>query len=127
MRKKSRQRKAAAIVELAICLPLLVFLVFGTIEIAGSIFLKQTMTSAAHEGALSGMRQNAQESEIITRVNAILAARSVTGCTVQVVTDGPLFADLSPGDPFRVQISKTQSNSYIDLANVAVSVGTQRQ
>lgn len=127
MRNKHRQRRAAAIVELAICLPLLVFLVFGSIEVAGSIFTRQTLTSAAHDGALIGMRQNAQESDILARVNQILTARGITGCTTQVVTDGPLFADLSPGDMFRVEIQKPVSNTYIALTAVSISVATQRQ
>jgi Flp pilus assembly protein TadG len=127
MRKKYRQRKAAAIVELAICLPVLVLIVFGSIEIAGSIFMKQTLTSAAHEGALTGMRLNAQETEIITRVNQILTARGVTGCTTQVVTDGPAFADLNPGDMFRVEIQNPSANTFINLTSVSVSVASQRQ
>ena len=125
MRKKYKHRKAAAVIELAVCLPVMVLIVFGSLEVAGTIFLKQTLTSAAHEGALTGMRQNAQESEITTRVDQILTARNVTGCTVQVVTNGPAFADLNPGDMFWVDVQKSSSNTYINLTSVAVSVASR--
>ena len=53
--KHRNKRLGAAIVEMAICLPVIVLLTYGTIELAGGLFLKQTLTSAAHEGALAGM------------------------------------------------------------------------
>jgi hypothetical protein len=46
-----RTRRAAAILELAVCLPVIVTIVLGTIEAANSIFLKQSLTIAAYESA----------------------------------------------------------------------------
>ena len=105
MRKKSRIRnRGAAIVELAVCLPVLVMMVWGTIEVSTSIFMKQTLTSAAHEGALTGMRLNATESEILNKVNLILTARNVTGATVDVIPSGSQFNNLNSGDSFSIRI-----------------------
>ena len=44
-------RRAAATLELAVCLPVIVTIVLGTIEAANSIFLKQSLTIAAYESA----------------------------------------------------------------------------
>ena len=126
MRKKSTTRtRGAAIVELAVCLPVLVVMVWGSIEVSGSIFMKQTLTSAAHEGALTGMRQNATESEILAKVNLILAERGVTNAVVSVLPTGNSFTALSSGDFFSVQIQTERNNSFISLAGVSVRVTTQ--
>lgn len=50
----SNQRGAAA-VEFAIILPLLVLLIFGTIEFSLLLFNKQVITNAAREGARAGI------------------------------------------------------------------------
>jgi Flp pilus assembly protein TadG len=51
--RKSRQ--AAATVELAICLPVVLTIAFGTIDICSVLFLKESLTIAAYEGARAGM------------------------------------------------------------------------
>jgi Flp pilus assembly protein TadG len=127
MRKKNRKgKRGAAIVELAVCLPVLVLMVWGTIEVAGSIFMKQTLTSAAHEGALAGMRVNSTESQILAKVNLILTARGVNGATVDVFPTGTAFTQLVSGDPFSIRIQTTRNNKFISLSGVSVLVTTQK-
>ncbi|MFK7768355.1 MAG: TadE/TadG family type IV pilus assembly protein [Mariniblastus sp.] len=123
----ARIRKGAAIIEMAICLPVLLLIVFGTIELSTSIFLKQTLTSAAHEGALTGMRVNATEQQIIDRVEGVLAARAIDGCTVSVSPSGTAFSDLTAGEMFSVRVAKDKAFQYLDITGVNVSISTQRQ
>ena len=84
--KHRNKRLGAAIVEMAICLPVIVLLTFGTIELASGLFLKQTLTSAAHEGALVGMRLDATEASVRDRVELILAVREVEDCVCLLYT-----------------------------------------
>lgn len=49
------KRSGAAIIELAVCLPLLVLITLATIKACSMIFLKQTLIIAAFEGARIGM------------------------------------------------------------------------
>ena len=123
---KNRSRGSATI-ELAICLPVLVLLVFGTIEVSNSIFVKQTLTSAAHEGALVGMRSNSTEQQIIDRVDGILASRNVSNCVINILPTGTSFEALAPGETFHVQVGCPSSYQFIGLEGVSVSVGSQRQ
>ena len=51
--KARTKREGAAVVEFAVCLPLIVLIVLGTIEAGSLLFLKQTLVQAAYEGALS--------------------------------------------------------------------------
>ena len=73
--KHRNKRLGAAIVEMAICLPVIVLLTYGTIELAGGLFLKQTLTSAAHEGALAGIKFAAQKICFWTLVIVMLKVR----------------------------------------------------
>ena len=101
-------------------------MVWGTIEVAGSIFMKQTLTSAAHEGALAGMRMNATETEILDKVNLILDARGVEDASVSIVTSsGQSFGELVSGDSFSIRIQTTKENNYISLAGVSIQVTSQ--
>jgi len=98
--KNRNKRLGAAIVEMAICLPLIVLLTFGTIELASGLFLKQTLTSAAHEGALAGMRADATEATVRERVELILAVREVEDCTITITPSGAAFDAMVSGDTF---------------------------
>lgn len=124
--KLRNERHGAAIVEMAICFPLLVLLTFGTIESAGAIFLKQTITSAAHEGALLGMRSDATETQVRERVELILTARNVGDCVITVTPSGADFDDLQSGDTFTIDVAKDSQNSFINLSAVSASVSSKR-
>jgi hypothetical protein len=67
---------------LAVCLPIIVLLVFATNEVADMLFLKQTLYSTAYEGARIAVRPGAKNSDVTKRCNEILAARGVKGAVV---------------------------------------------
>ena len=123
--KHRNKRLGAAIVEMAICLPVIVLLTYGTIELAGGLFLKQTLTSAAHEGALAGMRLDATEAIVRERVELILAVREVEDCVITITPSGRAFDAMQSGDTFTIQIDKDSENTYVDFNSVSVSVSTQ--
>lgn len=129
MMRKSKlktNRRGAALIEFALCLPVMVLLVYGSIELNSSIFMKQTLTSAAHEGALAGMKQNATGQEVEDKIALILDARGVEGYQIQLITDGVDFDALESGDPFSIRVSTTKSNQFIDLSQVSIQVSSQR-
>ena len=123
--KHRNKRLGAAIVELAICLPVIVLLTFGTIELASGLFLKQTLTSAAHEGALAGMRLDATEASVRDRVELILAVREVEDCVITITPSGRAFDAMQSGDTFTIQIDKDSENNFINLTAGSVRVSTQ--
>jgi len=51
--------------------------IFGGIEAANMIFLKQAITEAAYEGALYASKAEATQSETLSRVQTILDARNI--------------------------------------------------
>ncbi|MCA9160045.1 MAG: pilus assembly protein, partial [Planctomycetales bacterium] len=70
------------VVETAIALPLLVFIVFASIESCNAIFLKQTAASAAYEAAKIASNTGGTQLAANTRATEVLMARGITNATV---------------------------------------------
>lgn len=102
-RLRSRSRRAAAAVEAAVAMPLLVLLVFGSIELADGIFLKQTLSVAAYEGARAVSRQGGTSAEGQSRVAEVLAARGISDYALAI---SPEATPQTPGaTEMRVHVS----------------------
>ena len=105
--KRACSRRGTAVTELAICLPILSLVVFGSIEMCNVIHLKQTLTEAGYEGALIGSQPRATEAEIIQRVQTVLAARNIVGSNVFVDAGATNFDALQAGELFTVHVDAT--------------------
>ncbi len=77
------KRKGAATVELAVCLPVLALLVFGSIEAASFIFLKQSLQVAAYEGVREAIRSDTTDALAVGRARAILDSRVVRDASIR--------------------------------------------
>ena len=66
---------------MAVTLPLMLVLVFGAIEATNAIFLKQTVTTAAYEGARMASRSGGTTAQAETRCGEFLASRGITSFT----------------------------------------------
>jgi hypothetical protein len=83
-------RAGVATTELALCLPILLLIVFGTIESTSVIFLKETLTTAAYEGARAAIAANATTLDVTNACDRILNERHVRFASITVTP-----ADLS--------------------------------
>ena len=86
-------RSGVAAAETAVMLPVLLFLVFGAIELANGIYLKQTLTLAAYEGVRSVTWPGATNADAHTRIAEVLSARSVTDYDVEIVPEVTLTTE----------------------------------
>jgi Flp pilus assembly protein TadG len=68
-------RRGVAAVEFAVCLPMIILLVFGAIEASSFIFLKQSLNVAAYEGIREAVRAN--NASATGRAQNILNSRNV--------------------------------------------------
>ncbi len=80
MRRK--QRRGAAIVEFAVCLPILMLLILGSIEATSAIFLRQALTTSAYEGIREAVRTSSTTAQATNRAQAVLTARRVNGSRI---------------------------------------------
>lgn len=110
-RRNHRDRQGIAVVEFAICLPVIILIILGSIEACNLIFLKQALTEASYQGALAAMKPAATEAEVEARIQSILDARDISSATI-VVADHTLHV-LDAGDEFTVEVSATTSPNRI--------------
>lgn len=104
-RSLANGRAGVAAAELAVCLPVLFLVIFGSIEACNAIFLRQALNEAAYEGAMVGLKRNSTSAQIQQRVEEILAARNVSGATIFAGEGSDPVEALNAGDRFRVIVS----------------------
>ncbi len=77
-------RKGVAVVELAVCLPVLMLIVLATIESTAMIFLQQSLSIAAYEGARVALVPSSTDVNVQYQAELILEGRQVNNSTVTV-------------------------------------------
>ena len=111
IQRNQRNRKGAAIVELAVCLPVLILIILGSIESCNYIFLKQALTEAAYQGALTAIKPAATDSDVRNSIQDILDARNISSTTITIANNQ--YAILSSGDEFDITISAQTSTNRV--------------
>jgi Flp pilus assembly protein TadG len=90
--KRSRTlRGGVATVECAICLPIFVVITFATIDLCSAMFLKESLTLAAYEGARVGIQRGGTDTNADDVVKAFLTSRNIQFNTDAVQIDSPGF------------------------------------
>lgn len=98
-------RRAAAATELAVCLPVLTLVVFGSIQACNLIYLKHGCITAAYEGTLELAKRNATTASITRRAEQVLTARGVRAATIRLLPAGSEISDAAAGTPFTIEVS----------------------
>jgi Flp pilus assembly protein TadG len=80
-----RRRSGIAAAEFAVCLPVLLVIVFGSIEACTMIFFKQSLTVAAYEGVRVAVKHNATNTDVGAAGNQILSDRKVKDGTIVTI------------------------------------------
>ncbi len=78
------KRKGSALVELAVCVPVVALLAFGTIDTCNMIYLKQSLTIAAYEGGRTAISRGAVTQDVTDSAQAVLTDRRVKGATINI-------------------------------------------
>ena len=107
------QRRGAALVELAVCLPMMLIITLGAIETANAIFLKQCLTSIAYEGARLASGPGGTTADAQTLCQQLLTARKINGATVSCTS---ITASAAAGTPITVQVTATVDNNSIGIS-----------
>jgi Flp pilus assembly protein TadG len=77
------QRKGAAVVELAIVLPLFALLVIGTIDVGRAIIVRHTLVEAARTGCrLHAVKGEVAPAQVTAAIDAIMDDADLNGYTV---------------------------------------------
>lgn len=84
LRAEARARRGTATVELAVCVPIIASLVFGALETANVVFLKQAIVVAAYEAAQRASAKGGVASNAEAAAEAIFTAHHVTGGSIEI-------------------------------------------
>lgn len=137
--RKRNARKGGAAVEAAICFPVIILLMMGTLEICAGIYLKESLTVCAYEGVRAGIHRRSTADEVMERVLAMLEDRHITipedaGGTPQGIEIIPSdFGDLEALDPITVRITAPTAGNSLYIfdslvnRNVSASVSMVRE
>ena len=110
----SQRRKGIAAVEAAFCVPVLVILMFGTLEICAGIYLRESITVAAFEGVRAGLGRGSDADDIRDAVNQVLADRNISlGDTGKIVIRPNSFNNIKALEPVSVEISVPTRNNVL--------------
>lgn len=116
--RSNRDRSGAAVVEAAICIPVIIILMFATLEISAGFYLQQSLTIAAYEGARIGAKRRATRDQVIERVEDILAARNVTlGSQGQITVTPSDLSTLATLEPLTVTVEAPSSGNCTFIFN----------
>jgi Flp pilus assembly protein TadG len=100
---RPRRIRGVACVELAVCLPLIVLLVFASLEGANMLFLRQAAVQSAYETAKSAAKSNGVQSRAEELGRQVLASRGVVAPTITFTPANP--DSLPAGTPITVSVS----------------------
>jgi hypothetical protein len=79
-----QRRTGVAVVELAVCLPVLTLITLATVESSAMIFLQQSLSIASYEAARVALVPGSTEVNVRLQAEIILKGRDVQGVKVQV-------------------------------------------
>ena len=99
---RTRRKRGVAAVETALVLPVLLLVMFGTMNASQLMYFRKSLVVAADEGVRLASQRDSTSADIQSRINAVLTSRRVTNSTVTLVPD--TFENSKPGDMIQVQI-----------------------
>jgi Flp pilus assembly protein TadG len=102
------KRLGAAMVELAVCMPVIVLVVFASLEGANMLFVRQATVQAAYEATKLASRRDGTRVQAERLATEVLAARRINSPSITFVTGDPQ-ATLSGSDvTVRVSVNSDQ-------------------
>lgn len=84
--RRRRQRRGTAVIEFAFIVPVLIVLTLGTIDLCSMMFLKESVTLAASEGARRGIGRDRTNNDAVARITEFLDERNINYDSANVVS-----------------------------------------
>jgi Flp pilus assembly protein TadG len=121
-RRASGCRRGAAVVEAALCVPVAMLLLFGTVELTRAMHLRQTIAIAAYEGGRLVTLPGTTSDTVRTSVEQVLDDRGITECTVTL--DPPDLTSAARGELVTVTVTApAQESALLPLRYFTGSAG----
>ncbi len=118
-----RRRAGGSLVEMALVMPLLIYMAFGLVEFGQFMYIKHAFEAAARDGMRIAVLSNSTQAQVTTALTNTLAQANVTyNSSWLTITDlGPIgsgsvanVANVALGDEMRLTLTTT----YGSIANI---------
>lgn len=112
-RNRQRRRAGAAVVELALVVPLVIAIIFGTLEASRAIHVKQVLSDVCRASGRLAVQPKVSIAEVTSCAQKIMTYNSLPAGTVTVAVNGTTVSDLSSakeGDDIRVTVTVPASS-----------------
>ena len=100
---RTNSRRGAAAVEFAVCLPVVLLVVFGSIQAASMLFLRQATIQAAYEGVKVAISDDGTDDGVREAAQLVLDGRQLTGVIIDIQPSN--VDSLEPGTVIDVVVS----------------------
>lgn len=111
-----RNRRGAALTELAICLPILSIVTLGAIEAANGIYVRQKLVSVAYDLARSSTTHGDQSATIPLKAKALFKTYGLKNASFK--TSPANLATALPGTPITIIVTAPMSKNSIGLTRL---------
>lgn len=121
--RRANQRDGAAVVEAAFCIPVILIMMMGTLEVCSGLYLSESLTVCAYEATRAGVRRGKTADDVYDRAVEVLAQRNITlptggdGKLEGVVIEPGDFSSLKALDEIRVTITASTSGNSLYVFN----------
>jgi hypothetical protein len=109
--RRIEPRRGAAAAEMAICLPLMVMLVLGSIETCSMIYLRHSLTIASYEAARVAINFDGTNADVLARAQEILDAREVADADIDIEPSDVELVER--GQPISITVSAPSDSNNI--------------
>ena len=109
-RNAKKSRSGSLTVEIALLLPILIMLLFGSYELARANMILHSTESAAYEGARTGILPGATPEKIRESARVLLTAVGINNFTVNV--DPPTFDETTENVEVTVLVPFRENMSF---------------
>ena len=103
MRSIAKRRRGSALVEFAVCAPLIALVVVMSIEFSRKIHTYETLHVATYEAGRVGSRPGGDLNKTKKRAEDLLRDRNITNATISI--EPADYAALKPGDVFAITVT----------------------
>ncbi len=119
------RRRGNAVLDMALVMPVLLYLAFGTVEFGYYFYVKHTMQGAAREGARAAIVSGATSSDVTTAVSGVMTAAGFASTKYSTPAVSPSgWTSSTSGTAITVTVSSTWSQIGI---TPSMMIGSAKQ
>lgn len=109
----ANRRRGAALIEFALAFPVVLLVVFATVDTCNYIYLQQAIKVMAYEGARVSTIPGATQADVIQQIEGMAAERSVNNLQINIEPSG--FENASLGTFISVEVTADKTPGFTSI------------